>query len=66
MIEFSLTELALLVWAVIATGYAMRYKAERGMVSSILQHVVENPEVAARIGADWQKKKDHLSRTGQL
>lgn len=31
MIEFSITELALFAWAVLATGYALKYRDDSGM-----------------------------------
>ena len=42
MIELSIAEIALFVWAAIATGYALRYKHEAYMAEIVLRKVIED------------------------
>jgi len=54
MIEVTFTELALLVWALLATAYALRYRHERSMLSRILQQITEDPTLYAQMRDGWE------------
>ena len=44
MIEVSITEMVLFVWAIIATGLYFRTKQEEHMVRKLFMHMIENKE----------------------
>ena len=54
MIEVTFTELALLVWALLATAYALRYRHERTMLGRILQQITEDPTLYAQVRDGWE------------
>ena len=53
MIEFSTTEIALFIWGTVATGYALRYKAERRMTILLLRRTLDDPSVYASMRDSW-------------
>lgn len=55
MIEFSITELALFAWAVLATGYALKYRDDNGMHRRMLVLFLENKEARDRILEEYAK-----------
>ena len=55
MIEFSYTEMVLFVWAIVATGYAMKFKQEAAMFQMLLFKAVAEPETYARMREGWKK-----------
>jgi hypothetical protein len=55
MIEFSITELALFAWAVLATGYAFKYVGECNMHRQMLMLFLENKEARERMLAEHAK-----------
>ena len=57
MIELSIAEIALFVWAAIATGYALRYKHEAHMAELVLRKVIEDEKVRDELVAQWEKFK---------
>jgi protease II len=44
MIEVSITEMVLFVWASIATGLYFKTKQEEHMVRKVFMHLIENKE----------------------
>ena len=44
MIEVSITEMVLFVWASIATGLYFKTKQEEHMVRNLFMHLIENKE----------------------
>lgn len=57
MIEMSFEELALLCWAVLATGYALKFKAERDMTARSFMHLVRDEKAREEIVSQWEKFK---------
>ena len=59
MIEVSITEILLFIWATAATGYAYKCKADKHMVTDILHRVIENVDVYTSARNSWldHKKK---------
>jgi hypothetical protein len=53
MIEFSITEIALFIWGAVATGYALRYKAERRMTMVLLQRTLDDPSMYISMRDSW-------------
>jgi len=45
MIEVSITEIALFAWAIIATGYALRFKHDSQMGRRFVQALIEDEEL---------------------
>lgn len=54
MIEVTFIEMALLIWALLATAYALRYRHERNMLGRILQQMTEDPTVYAMVRDGWE------------
>ena len=42
MIEVSVTEIALFGWAMVATLYALKFKAERDMAARMMMKIIED------------------------
>jgi len=59
MIEFSLTEIALFCWAVLATGYALKYKARAEGSDLFVRVLLERKEVRDRVVAEYEKEFGH-------
>jgi hypothetical protein len=55
MVEFSLTELALFCWAVIATGYAFRYKHHANAADFFIKAILERKDLRERMVADYER-----------
>ena len=66
MIEVTFTELALFVWALLATAYALRYRHERSMLGRILQQITEDPRCTHRCGTAGNLYENLLSRVELL
>ena len=60
MIELSIGEIALFVWAAIATGYALKYKHEAYMTEFVLRKVIEDKKVRDDLVAQWEKANSHI------
>jgi len=56
MIEFSLIEIALFCWAVLATGYAFKYKARAEGSDFLVRVILERKEVRDKLVADYEKE----------
>jgi hypothetical protein len=55
MIEVSTTEIALFCWAVLATGYALRYKSEARGADVFIKVLLENKEVRDDVVAKFEQ-----------
>ena len=62
MIEFSIGEIALFCWAVIATGYALRYKTEAEGAHFFARMLIERKEVRDKIVSEYEEFKAGLGR----
>ena len=49
MVEFSLIEIALFCWAVLATGYALRYRQEAKGAHFFARMLIERKEVRDQV-----------------
>ncbi len=56
--EITLTELALFVWAAIATGFAYKYKEEKEHTGFILTKVLDNEELRNDMVGKYTKWKE--------
>jgi len=56
MIEFSVTEIALFCWAVLATAYALKYKQEVKGSEFLARIMLERKEVRDRIVEAYEKE----------
>lgn len=60
MIEFSLMEIVLFCWAVLATGYALKYKAQAegaNFFARVLIEKIENKSVRDKVVAEFEEFK---------
>lgn len=57
MIEFSLTEIALFCWAVLATGYALKYKSHADGADLFIRILLERKEVRDKLVAEYEEFK---------
>lgn len=48
MIEYTITEVVLFAWAIIATGYAFRYSDEVTSLKAMLKMIAYDPEMRDR------------------
>ena len=56
MVEFSLTEIALLCWAVIATAYAFKYKQEVMGANLFMRMLIERKDVRDQVVQAYEKE----------
>lgn len=59
MIEFSFVEIALFCWAVIATGYALRYKQEARASDLFVRVMLERKDVRDKLVAEFEEFKQN-------
>jgi hypothetical protein len=57
MIEISLTEILLLIWAVAASGLAMHYREEASKARFLLRAFVEDPKVRDQVVRSYEDFK---------
>ncbi|CAB4240683.1 hypothetical protein UFOVP38_54 [uncultured Caudovirales phage] len=57
MIEFSFTELVLLVWAIGATAAAFHYKEKKVLAAMLLHRVIDNTKLYGDMRDQWLKFK---------
>ena len=57
MIEVSITEMVLFVWAFIATGLYFKTKQEEDMARTLLIHMVENKDAREQIIKQFETAK---------
>ena len=55
MIEFSFGEIALFCWAVLATGYALRYKQEARASDLFVRVILERKDVRDKLVAEFEE-----------
>ena len=55
MIEFSFVEIALFCWAVLATGYALRYKQEARASDLFVRVMLERKDVRDKLVAEFEE-----------
>ena len=55
MIEFSFVEIALFCWAVLATGYALRYKQEARAADLFVRVMLERKDVRDKLVAEFEE-----------
>lgn len=60
MIEFSIAEIALFCWAVVATGYAFKYKHEAYMAEFVLRKVIEDKKVRDHLVTEFEKFRESV------
>ena len=56
MVEFSLTEIALFCWAVLATAYALKCKAQTESADLFIQVLLERKEVRDQVVKAYEKE----------
>lgn len=59
MIEFSLTEIGLFCWAILATGYALKCKARAEGSDLLIRVILERKEVRDKLVADYAEEFGH-------
>jgi len=55
MIEVSITEIVLFAWAIIATGYAYKFKQESQMGKRFVQALLEDEELRNRLITEYKE-----------
>ena len=55
MIEFSIGEIALFCWAVLATAYALKCKAQTESADLFIRVLLERKEVRDELVGQWEK-----------
>jgi len=58
MIEVSITEIALFAWAVLATGYACKFKQDSQMGRRFVQALLEDEELRNRVITEYKEVQD--------
>jgi hypothetical protein len=56
MIEFSITEIALFCWGVIATGYALKYKQEVRGANFFARMLIERKDVRDQVIEAYERE----------
>jgi hypothetical protein len=59
MVEFSLIEIALFCWAVLATGYALRYRQEARASDVFIRAMIERKDVRDQVVEAYEKAFGH-------
>ena len=57
MIEFSITEIVLIVWAGIATALYFHERHQAHMARFVFQHFIENPEAREDMLKRWEQSQ---------
>lgn len=60
MIEFSLMEIVLFCWAALATGYALKYKAQAEGANFFARVLIENKSVRDKVVAEFEEFKRNI------
>jgi hypothetical protein len=58
MIEVSITEIVLFAWAIIATGYAFKFKQDSQMGRRFVQALLEDEEMRDKLIAEYKEVRD--------
>jgi hypothetical protein len=56
MVEFSLTEIGLFCWAVLATAYALKWKAQAESASTFAKILIVRKDVRDQVVAEYEKE----------
>jgi hypothetical protein len=56
MVEFSLTEIALFCWAVLATAYALKWKAKADSANFFARMLIERKDVRDQVIEAYEKE----------
>jgi hypothetical protein len=60
MIEFTLTEIVLFCWAILATGFALKYSHELLMTKFFIRKLITDEAVRTQLVAAYQTfEKEH-------
>jgi len=54
MIEFSITEMALLIWAILATAFYVDSKREIRMANHFIRHLLDDDQERERIVGEYK------------
>lgn len=54
MIEFSITELGLLIWAILATAFYLDSKRENRMANHFIRHLLDDDQERERIVGEYK------------
>jgi hypothetical protein len=54
MIEFSITEMALLIWAILATAFYLDSKRENRMAKDFILHIMNDDQERDRIVSEYK------------
>lgn len=57
MIEVTVTEIALFAWAMVATLYAFRFKAERNVAAAMTQKIIQDEGVRNEVLKQYEAWK---------
>lgn len=57
MIEFSIAEIGLFCWAVLATGYALKYKARAEGADLFVRVLIERKDLRDKLVAEYEQFK---------
>ena len=60
MIEFSIGEIALFCWAVLATGYALKYKQEARAADLFIRVLLERKDVRDKLVAEFEEFRQRV------
>jgi hypothetical protein len=60
MIEFSLTELGLLIWAILATAFYLDSKRENRMAKHFICHLLDDDQERDRIVSEYKAAQSEV------
>jgi hypothetical protein len=60
MIEFSLTELGLLIWAILATAFYLDSKRENRMAKNFIRHLLDDDQERDRIVSEYKAAQSEV------
>lgn len=56
--EITITELVLFAWAIVATGFAYKYREEKDTVNLLFTEILSNPDARDRMVTSYNKWKE--------
>ena len=60
MIEFSLIELGLLIWAILATAFYLDTKRENRMTNHFIRHLLDDDQERERIVSEYKAAQSEV------
>ena len=60
MIEFSLIELGLLIWAILATAFYLDSKRENRMAKNFIRHLLDDDQERDRIVSEYKAAQSEV------